>query len=223
MANRRRVAAALILGTLVVGACSDDDSSSASTSDAVATTSTAAESPTDTEADVGTDTDVGTETDTTEPSDTTADTTDVATTVPAGGGDLVGQWVADTGEILAVLTEPFGGGAPACTGPYVITFADDGSFSASIDATCVVGEIEAVGDLGITASYSTDGTTLQVSDSVGEGTMTAGGVAVPLPIADGLAEALGPPAQYTIVGDVLSLTFTSPDGIEYTLEFTRAA
>ena len=215
VASRRRVAAVLILGTLVVGACSDDDSSGASTSDAVATTSTAAESPTATDSGSS---------DTTAPSDTTPETTEPSTSpAPAGGGDLVGQWVADTGEILAVLTEPFGGGAPACTGPYVITFADDGSFAASIDATCVVGEIEAVGDLGITASYSTDGTTLQVSDSVGEGTMTAGGVAVPLPIADGLAEALGPPAQYTIVGDVLSLTFTSPDGIEYTLEFTRAA
>jgi hypothetical protein len=212
------VIASLLVGATVVAACSDDDPGSASTdsapgSDVAATGSSTTEPPTATDSGSS---------DTTEPSDTATSTTEPTTSDAPGGGDLVGQWVAETGEILAVLTEPFGGGAPACTGPYVITFGDDGSFAASIDATCVVGEIEAVGDLGITAGYRTDGTTLQVSDSVGEGTMTAGGVAVPLPIVDGLADAFGPPAQYTIVGDVLSLTFTSPDGIEYTLEFTRA-
>jgi hypothetical protein len=214
--RRRRVIAALIVGAAVFAACSDDDPSSdgAPSSDVAAAGSS-------TTVSLGT-TDTGAS-DTAEPPDTTTATTEPSASASTADGDLVGQWVADTGEILAVLTEPFGGGAPACTGPYVITFGDDGSFSASIDATCVVGEIEAIGDLGITARYSTDGSTLQIVDSVGEGTMTAGGVAVPLPIVDGLAEAFGPPAQYTIVGDVLALTFTSPDGIEYTLEFTRAA
>ena len=218
MNSRRRVVAALLVSAAFVGACSDDDPSSAGadsapTSDAAATESSTTVSSTDTDPGAS---------DTTEPPETTA-TTAAPTTAPAAdGGDLVGQWVAETGEILAVLTEPFGGGVPGCTGPYVITFGDDGSFSASIDVTCVVGDIEAVGDLGITGTYSADGTTLQVTDTAGEGTMTAGGIAVPLPIVDGLAEAFGPPAQYAIVGDVLSLTFTSPDGIEYTLEFTRA-
>jgi hypothetical protein len=213
--NRRRVIAALIVGTMVIGACSDDDSSGTSTDSTPSSEPATTESST-TVASGATDTDAS---DTTEPPDTASATTEPSTTA---GGDLVGQWVADTGEILTVLTEPFGGGAPACTGPYVITFGDDGSFTAGIDATCVVGDIEATGELGITGSYTTDGSTLQVVDTLGEGTMTAGGVAVPLPIVDGLAEAFGPPAQYAIVGDVLSLTFTSPDGIEYTLDFTRA-
>ena len=53
--------------------------------------------------------------------------------------------------------------------------------------------------------------------------MSMGGVVTQLPVIDGLNQAFGQPSQYTIVGDVLEFSFTSPDGIAYTLQFQRVA
>jgi hypothetical protein len=224
--DTRRAATLLIAGLGVLAACSGSEASDAGAppeTSTEATTSPAAEPIATTDATTDTPTSEAASTSDADSGSGGTDATTAPTTGGApGGGALVGQWIADTGEVLGVLTEPFGGGVPACSGPYVVTFGEDGSFTATIDATCVVGDIEAVGDLGVTGRYTDDGTTLQVSDSAGEGAMTVGGVAMPLPILDGLTEAFGPPAQYTITGDVLSIMFTSPDGLDYTLEFTRA-
>ena len=218
-----RVASVLLAGVVLLAACSDDDppdSGAVTTADSSTTTSGGDSSATTLPDDgTGSDDDAATTDDSTaEPSTTAA-----PSTAPASTGALIGDWTADTGDILAVLTTPFGGSAPACSGPYVISFGEDGSFSAAIDTTCVVGDIEAVGNIGSTGTYTDDGTTFQVVDAVSEGSMMIGGVATPLPIVDGLTEPFGVPADYTITGDVLSFTFTSPDGIEYTLEFSRTA
>lgn len=215
----RRIAALLVTSTLtlVAAACGDSGDEG---SDVVATTgSTVEESSTTT--DVGPD-------DTTrggsgDDGSTTAEDTTAESTAPESTGALVGDWTADVGEVLAILTAPFGGAPVSCSGPYVISFGEDGSFQAALEPVCVVGDIEATGVLGSTGRYTDDGTTFQVIDNVGEGTMSIGGVVTPLPIVDGLAEAFGLPAQYTIVGDVLEFSFTSPDGADYTLQFQRAA
>jgi hypothetical protein len=210
--------AVTVSASLVLGACGSDDSSSAAATTAVAGTT----APSSTEVTT-------TDPPTTEPE--RADTTDAAsapTTEPgaapsSAGGDLVGQWVTDAGDILATLTEPFGGAAPACSGPYVLTFRDDGTVAGDIDLSCQVEAISASGELGFTGDYTDDGSSLQVSNSVTQGNMSIGGTPVPLPITDGLFQAFSAPASYTIDGDVLSISFTSPDGVDYTLQFERLA
>jgi hypothetical protein len=173
-----------------------------------------------------TGTTASTETESTE-SSTTEATAVTGSTIPddtgSSGSDLVGQWEAEAGDILQTLTAPFGGGAPECNGPYLITFGDDGTFGGDVEVTCTVEVLTAVGEFTIEGQYTAEGGTLEVTDSVVQGGMTVDGTPLPLPIDDGLAQPFAAPAQYEIDGDQLRIGFTAPDGTDYTLEFTRVS
>jgi hypothetical protein len=213
----RGVASLLVVALVALSACSGSDDDSASTTTASSATTVTSDDPAATAPPAAETT---TEVETTMSDTTTVAPDDGATT---STGSLVGQWRADSGDVLEILTAPYGATRPACSGPYVLSFGADEWFRANIDLVCTVGALEAVGELSSTGRYTDDGSTFQVVDGVGEGSMTIGGVDTPLPIADALIDPFSVPADYTITGDVLSFSFTSPDGNDFTLEFTRVA
>lgn len=124
-------------------------------------------------------------------------------TDPASGGDLLGSWTADAGDILAANTVNVGGaGAVVCTGPIVMSFRDDGSFDRSGTISCAVAGMSVTGTLSSVGRYESTGSTLIISSSTTSGTMLMGGVEVPVP--DSFGDGTG---EYSVVGDTLTITF----------------
>lgn len=125
-------------------------------------------------------------------------------TDPASGGDLVGGWTADASEILAANTVNVGGaGAVACTGPIVMTFSADGSFDRSGTITCAIADMSFTGTLSSVGRWESAGSTVIISETTTSGTMLMGGVEIPVP--DSFGDGTG---EYSVVGDVLTMTFT---------------
>jgi ABC-type glycerol-3-phosphate transport system substrate-binding protein len=205
---RGRTSALAIAAVLVLAACGSDDSSEA------ATTSTAGAVVTEPTTTDATTSDPPTET----APPATVDTSDDG--AAAAGGDIVGQWIADAGDVLRTLTAPFGGEPPDCSGPYVLIFGPDGSWASDIDLTCAIGDLNANGEIGAVGRYTTDGTTLQILDAAPSGALTVAGTPVPIDL-EGFFAGYSVPATYTIERDTLTMDLTTPDGIDYTLEFTR--
>jgi hypothetical protein len=213
--NRAAMAAIAISASLAVAACGSDDPA-----DSITTTSPIAAAVETTEPDT-------TEPATTEPP---ADTTPAATGdgsgdgaddgATAAGSDLVGQWIADVGDVLRTLTAPFGGAPPDCGGPYVIIFGPDGSWASDIDLSCRLGTLDGSGEIGAVGRYTSDGRTFQILDAVPSGALTVAGTPVPIDL-DAFFAGFSLPATYTIEGDTLTMDFTTPDGNDHTLQFVR--
>ncbi|HEX6969752.1 MAG TPA: hypothetical protein VF174_13205 [Micromonosporaceae bacterium] len=133
---------------------------------------------------------------------------------------LVGRWTTDVSNVMAVLARGYGE-MPHCTGPYVVDFREDGSWSAGYQATCRFSDITGSGSASFTGTYTATRTTFTVADVAGRGVMTIRGVTMPLPGVDGFRAALGGTADYVIVGDTLTYSFNAPDGNRFTISLTR--
>ena len=138
-------------------------------------------------------------------------------------GTLVGVWTTTVSEAFAILSAPYGGGGPSCTGPFVVTFGEDGTFSTGFEATCTLVDQTGSGQALLSGTYTNDDETFTVDDVVGGGTMTMFGTTQPLPVVDGYRQGLSGPVPYSIDGDQLTYTFSSPDGNSFTFVLTRSA
>lgn len=134
---------------------------------------------------------------------------------------LVGQWVTDVSNVMAVLSGGYGQ-LPSCTGPYVVNFHEDGSWSAGYQATCRFKDKTGSGEASFTGTYTATNKTFTVANLTGKGTVRLAGVTMPMPGVDGLRQALGATADYTVVGDTLTYSFNAPDGKRFTISLTRA-
>lgn len=166
---------------------------------------------------------------------------------------LPGVWVADARQVFEAFTGPYGGaGGIDCSGPYTITFGTDGSFALDVSATCRFGDRVGTGSGSLRGSYDEQplgddvppgldlGTEagddvampaavagrVLMTDVTGSGSMQLGELAMPLPIVDGLAQAVGLPTLYVIDPssgtDVLTLYFSAPDGTPLSVTLVRA-
>jgi hypothetical protein len=138
-------------------------------------------------------------------------------------GTLVGVWTTTVADAFAILSAPYGGGGPACDGPFVVTFGQDGTFSTAFQATCTLLEQSGTGQAQLDGTYSSDGKTFTVNDASGEGTLTMFGTTLPIPIVDGYRQGLSSPVPFQIDGDELTYTFSAPDGNTFTFVLTRTA
>lgn len=137
---------------------------------------------------------------------------------------LVGTWTADVGEILRILTAPYGGaGGASCSGPYVLAFGEDLSFSATIDGECRLADSSGTFTAQFTGTYADTGTEFTVANiaGAGEAVVEIAGQRVPIPLLDGFRQSLSRPTPYTITGDELTFSFTAPDGNRFTFSYTR--
>lgn len=155
--------------------------------------------------------------------------------VTAGGRSLeeacsqsiVGEWATSVSAVYAVLSAAYGGGGPDCDGPYRATFTEDGLFAVEYQATCTLGRETGSGHARFDGTYTTeqiDGQwTFSVHDITGEATITMFGTTRPLEIIDGYRQMYGGPVPYSVVDDVLTYSFTAPDGNTFTISMTRVA
>lgn len=135
---------------------------------------------------------------------------------------LVGTWVTTVQAVSGALTAPYGGvpnGIP-CQGPYTLTFAPDGAFAASFDAVCQGRSGRLVHGTGRTEGrYEDFGDSFVVLDSRATAVMQIEGLS--MPVLDVFTN-MTAPTHYVIEGNVLTISFTTPDGHLITLQFTRA-
>lgn len=184
---RSRRAIALVLAAALsvawLGACSSDDGDATDADPAEETTTSVAEGP--------------------GPDD---ETTTTATVPETTGGDLVGTWEAEAGELLAANTANLGGAPDIdCEGTITLEFGDDGSFSQQGEATCSTAGISASLNIETVGRYETSDGTLTITEAETLGTMEAGGMSQPAEAGFGVGE-----AAYEVDGDTLSVTFTDP-------------
>ncbi|MDO8391577.1 MAG: hypothetical protein Q7V57_13940 [Actinomycetota bacterium] len=140
--------------------------------------------------------------------------------------DIVGTWLTDAGSMFAVLSAAYGGGGSSggvtCAGPYSFTFTIDGLYHGDIEATCGAGPVTGVGRARYDGVYTAEGSTLRVTAVEGGGTITIGGQSIPMPGAS--PSNVLSLAEYTVVDDVLTITFVSPvNGSEYSFVLTRVS
>jgi hypothetical protein len=198
----------LLLGAALLGACGGDDE--AAVDDASEATATAA-------ADGSAGPDAEADAEATDAADE-RDTEETTTTESAGGGDLVGTWVADAGDLLAANTANLGG-VPGmdCSGPITLEFAPDGGFAQRGDASCSIGGMTASLNIETTGRYQTSGGTLTVTESSTTGTMEVGGASQPADVGFGEGE-----GTYEVRGDTLTVTFSDPSVGTVTQTYQRS-
>lgn len=154
------------------------------------------------------------------PSGDTTTAPDEATTTAAeadGGGDLVGTWTADAGDIFGANTANLGGTSIDCSGPVNLEFRDDGTFSQSSTATCSIQSISGTATIDSTGSWTTDGDQIVISGSTSDGTMEIMGQTQP--VEAGMSDGT---ATYEVDGDTLSITFTEATVGTVTQVYQRA-
>lgn len=133
---------------------------------------------------------------------------------------LVGEWTTDVSHVMSALGTVYGT-LPACTGPWVATFREDGTWAAGYLATCSVAGQRGEGRASFTGTYVDNGTSFTVANIRGEGSMTLNGVTMPLPIVDGFRQALGGTSEYTILGDQLTYIVVTPEGNRVPISLNR--
>jgi len=136
---------------------------------------------------------------------------------------LIGQWGTDVALVMAAFAGVYGT-LPPCTGPWLTTFATDGSWSAGYEATCTLGGVPGTGTAVFTGRYVDSGEgTFTVSGVTGEGVLTLNGVTMPMPGLDGFRSALGGTVDYAIHGDVLEYYVETPEGDRVRIVLDRVA
>lgn len=139
-------------------------------------------------------------------------------------GSLVGSWTAPVEEVWPALIGPYGGSASTmpCTGTYLLTFAQGGGFEGTYDATCTLLERSGHGTALFTGTWTDGGTTFTLSGLSGTGTLTIeDSLTMELPGVNEMATAMQRTSGYVVEGDLLAVTYTTPDGRAISVTYTR--
>ena len=129
---------------------------------------------------------------------------------------LVGTWESTLDEIMAANLAPYGGmpaGSFSCEGPYILIFGADGSFEGHYEGACRFFDKTGNASGSANGTYMDQGTnfTLQGVSASGGGSIDIEGMP-PLPSLFNQFTAATAPIPYTIEGDRLTYSFTTPDG-----------
>jgi hypothetical protein len=140
-----------------------------------------------------------------------------------GGGDdgggsgsgLVGVWRADIGGIVSenpLLIAATGRGT--CTGPVVLTFKADGTFTQTLNGRCAfTGGRDTAITVNATGNYAIEGAQIRVTNAVNSGTIVAGGTT------QSFSLVTNGQASYTLSGNELVLKPAVERGTQQT--YTR--
>jgi hypothetical protein len=125
---------------------------------------------------------------------------------------LVGTWESTLSEILAANLGPYGGiPGLTCEGPFILTFGADGSFEGHYEGECRIHDKTAAANGSASGAYVDNG-----SDFVLQGVTATGGGSIDgiiaLPNLFNQFTAATAPVPYTIAGNRLTYSFTTPDG-----------
>lgn len=132
----------------------------------------------------------------------------------SGGSGLVGVWRADIGGIIRENPSVFAGIRGTCSGPVVLTFNANGTFSQSLAGNCTFPE-GATGTVSVNGSgnYGVEGSQIRVTNAVNSGTYSAGLITQSFSlITNGLA-------NFTLSGNTLVLRPAVERGTQQT--YTR--
>lgn len=139
-------------------------------------------------------------------------------------GALVGDWQQDVGTLLAALGPPPEAGAPAtpdCTGPVTLHFAPGSAFRYSLDGTCTAGGGSVGVSTGFQGTYTDDGAQLSVPGASTRTRVVVDGAVAPTEELDAWVRRLQQPGPYTVAGDTLTYSYTTPAGRAVPLVFER--
>jgi hypothetical protein len=139
--------------------------------------------------------------------------------------DFTGRWHIPVRTVLTKLLTAYGGASSpfACDGPMYLSFLEDGTTTLQYRARCQVGDSVGHGRVQMAGRYRQPGPgQLEIIGMRGGGTMTVRGVAIPLPGLDNFGRIATGRATYRLAGNQLTITFTAPDGKQFTFTYNRA-
>jgi hypothetical protein len=117
-----------------------------------------------------------------------------------GGSGLVGVWRADIGGIIRENPTLLASIRGTCSGPVVLTFNANGTFSQSLAGSCTfAGGARGTVSVNGSGNYGVEGSQIRVTNAVNSGTIVAGGVTQSFSlVTNGLA-------NFTLSGNTLVL------------------